>query len=101
MLHSLARPSGSLPLVLLVAMLAGGANVARAAALDVPIAATVVDLEHDGTQELLVGWASPAGGRLEWRPVGARPGESSERFAALPVAPDFLSTGDFNADGMR
>ena len=85
-------------LALCLSLAASGTSLAGEAA-SVPVSATVVDLQRDGVQQLLLGWKAHAAGRLELRPVAALASDSRSRFLQLPVTPNFLGTGDFNADG--
>ena len=79
-----------------------------------PLALASADFDEDGMPDLIAGYAAPGGGIITlhrgnvdalW-PYGAalRNGEPppflpDARVFSLPEAPDFLGTGDFDADG--
>ncbi len=83
MIRQAIRPAIVSSLALLAATLASGSEA--------PTNAVLADLDRGGEPQLWVGWRTTSGGRLETWPPG--------RTVVLPVAPDLLGTGDFNADG--
>ncbi len=64
------------------------------------------DFDANGTPEIVVGYATDAGGRLALYHGNAQNSRDAVSFAAVPTllelpgAPDFLYAGDFNADGL-
>lgn len=98
-----------------------GANDAAQFSASRSLAMTNADLNADGAQDLIVGYADSDGGHLAYYKgsldtLSARTPEIFEgmkegRFPApfqsepslikLPIAPDFIGTGDFNRDGAK
>jgi len=82
------------------------ADAGLQAASGQPLALTAADFDVNGTPDIVVGYATDAGGRLALYHGNAQSSRDAVSFAAapalleLPGAPDFLYAGDFNADGL-
>ncbi|PKO19881.1 MAG: hypothetical protein CVU38_21485, partial [Chloroflexi bacterium HGW-Chloroflexi-1] len=63
-----------------------------------PLTLTAADFDSDGAPDIVAGYATAAGGLLAL--YGDITGGAAQTFA-LPIAPDFLGVGDFNADGFQ
>ena len=67
-----------------------------------PLTLASADFNEDGVPDLLCGFASSDGGLFSFHPgtgLADQPFQPSVCWTELPEAPDFLETGDFDADG--
>jgi uncharacterized protein (TIGR03437 family) len=89
---------------LAAAHLVGSGAAAKPSNLGRPLSLTADDFNADGVADLLCGYATTGGGAIVL-PFGKLAPQAELSFAArvgqlaLPLAPDFLATGDFDADG--
>jgi hypothetical protein len=99
-IHTAAAPWVNLasPLALTGVLLEAGPTLSQAGLAPVGLSLAADDLDNDGHPDLLAGFALEEGGQLR---VHSNPtGFGVVRMFSLPVRPDFLVTGDFDADGI-